>query len=60
MKKEILDTIKEDIETVVDARTSELEERKRRDSNMTVLSLPETQPVLGLRINDRLKRASDL
>ena len=41
MKKEILDTIKEDIETVVDTRTAELEDRKRRDQNLTVFNLPE-------------------
>lgn len=41
MKKEILDTIKEDIETVVDTRTAELEDGKRRDHNLTVFNLPE-------------------
>ena len=41
MKKEILDTIKEDIETVVDTRTAELEDRKRRDHNLTEFNLPE-------------------
>ena len=40
MKKEI-DTIKEDIETVVDTRTAELDDRKRRDHNLTVFNLPE-------------------
>ena len=41
MKEDIITSLKADINTVVDARNKELEDRKRRDMNLTVFNLQE-------------------
>ena len=41
MKEDIITSLKTDINTVVDARNKELEDRKRRDMNLTVFNLQE-------------------
>lgn len=41
MKDEIVSSVKEDISKLVDARHSELEDRKRRETNITIFNLPE-------------------
>ena len=41
LKSDILESLKSDINTVVDERTRELDDRKRRESNITIFNLPE-------------------
>ena len=41
MKDEIIDSLKEDINKVVDTRNRELEDRKRREMNITIFNLLE-------------------
>ena len=41
MKEDIITSLKADINTVVDAKNKELEDRKRRDMNLTVFNLQE-------------------
>ena len=41
LKSDIIDSIKEDINALVDSRHSELEDRRRRELNITVFNLPE-------------------
>lgn len=41
MKDDIIQSLKDDINTVVDKRTRELEDRKRRENNITLFNLPE-------------------
>ena len=41
MKQDIIDSLKSDINVVVDKRNRELEDRKRRELNITLFNLPE-------------------
>ncbi|MEW8545300.1 MAG: hypothetical protein AB2693_17395, partial [Candidatus Thiodiazotropha sp.] len=41
MKDEIVSSIREDVDRLVDSRNKELEERKRRELNITLFNLPE-------------------
>ena len=41
MKEDIITILKADIKIVVDARNKELEDRKRREMNLTVFNLQE-------------------
>ena len=41
MKDEIIDSLKQDIHKVVDSRNKELEDRKRRELNLTIFNLKE-------------------
>ena len=41
LKSEIIDGIKDDINSLVDSRNKELEDRKRRELNLTIFSMPE-------------------
>ena len=41
MKEEILESVKEGLDKMVDAHNRELEDRRRRDLNLTMLNLPE-------------------
>lgn len=41
MKSDILDELKEDIDRLVDTRNKELEDRKRREMNITIFNLEE-------------------
>ena len=41
MKEEILESVKEGLDKMVDARNRELEDRRRRDLNLTMFNLPE-------------------
>ena len=41
LKTEIIDGIKDDINNLVDSRNKELEDRRRRELNLTIFSLPE-------------------
>ena len=34
MKSEVIDNVKDNLNTLVDARTREIEDRKRRDNNL--------------------------
>ena len=36
MKEEIIESLKGDLENLVDARTKELDDRRRRDCNLSV------------------------
>ena len=47
LKSDIIDSIKEDINGLVDSRNSELEDRRRRELNITVFGLPEHNNLLG-------------
>ena len=47
MKDEIIDSLKQDINKVVDTRNKELEDRKRRELNLTVFNLTEHNHELG-------------
>ena len=40
MKGEVIDSVKEDLNRLVEARTRELEDRKRRDNNIVLLNVP--------------------
>lgn len=41
MKDELIESIKGDLENLVDARTKELDDRRRRDCNLVLFNLPE-------------------
>ena len=41
MKGEVIDSVKEDLNRLVDARSRELEDRKRRDNNIVLFNVPE-------------------
>ena len=41
MKEEIIESLKGDLENLVDARTKELDDRRRRDCNLVLFNLPE-------------------
>ena len=41
MKKEICSSLKHDINKLVDARNNELEDMRRRETNITLFNLPE-------------------
>lgn len=41
MKTEIIDSLKDNMESLVDKRTKEIEERKRRDNNLVIFNVPE-------------------
>lgn len=41
MKSEVKDSVKEDLNKLVDARTRELEDRKRRDNNIVLFNVHE-------------------
>ena len=41
LKSEIIDGIKDDINSLVDSRNKELEDRRRRELNLTIFSMPE-------------------
>ena len=41
MKEEICNSLKDDINKIVDARNNELEDRSRRETNITLFNLPE-------------------
>ena len=41
LKSEIIDGIKDDINKLVDSRNKELEDRRKRELNLTIFSLPE-------------------
>ena len=47
MKDQIIDSLKQDIHKVVDARSKELEDRKRRETNITIFNLIERNHELG-------------
>ena len=47
MKDQIIDSLKQDIHKVVDARSKELEDRKRRETNITIFNLIEHNHELG-------------
>ena len=40
MKEEIIESLKGDLENLVDARTKELDDRRRRDCNLVLFNLP--------------------
>ena len=56
MKDEIIDSLKEDINTVVDTRNRKLEDRKRREMNITIFNLLEHDSDSG----SENKRADEL
>ena len=47
MKEEILESVKEGIDKLVDTRNKELEDRKKREMNSTVFNLPENECDVG-------------
>ena len=47
MKDEIIDSLKQDIHKVVDSRNKELEDRKRRELNLTIFNLKEHSHDVG-------------
>lgn len=47
MKEEILESVKQGIDIMVDTRNKELEERKRREFNLAVFNLPEHNNEVG-------------
>ena len=47
MKSDIINSTKEDINGLVDSKNSELEDRRRRELNLTVFNLPEHNNPLG-------------
>ena len=48
MKQDIISSLKEDINKLVDTRHVELEERKRRETNIVLFNLPEHNSPVGL------------
>ena len=48
MKEEILESVKEGIDKLVDTRNKELEDRKRCEMNFTVFNLPNLKVMLDL------------
>ena len=47
-KEEIISSLREDINRIVDTRHGEMEERKRREMNIVVFNLPEHNFIMGL------------
>ena len=41
MKTEIIESLQGNLESLVDSRTKELEDRKRRDTNLIIFNVPE-------------------
>ena len=54
MKGELINSVKEDLNRLVDARTRELEDRKRRDNNIVLFNVPKHRSRNGVenKIND--------
>ena len=48
MKEEIISSLREDINKIIDTRHGEMEERKRREMNIVVFNLPEHNFIMGL------------
>ena len=47
MKSEVIVSLKENIDKFVDARSKEIEDRKRRESNLVLFYLPEHRTSSG-------------
>ena len=47
MKSEVIESLKENIDKLVDARSKEIEDRKRRESNLVLFNLPEHRTTSG-------------
>ena len=56
MKSDILDSLKEDIDNIVDKRNRELEDRKRRVLNITVLTWRNLAPKLVRKIRHKMRK----
>ena len=48
MKEDIISSLKGDINNLVDSRHAELEDRKRRETNIVLFNLPEHNFSVGL------------
>ena len=47
MKSEVIDSVKKNLNKLVDTRTREIEDRKRRDHNLVLFNLPEHRSQSG-------------
>ena len=58
LKSEIIDGIKDDINSLVESRNKELEDRRRRELNLTIFSMPEYNYPTGAK--NKAKHESDV